>query len=124
MSKPAKGQTGFDFESLTPKKELFEELCSKAWLATGFEEVYRNKGAPGIDGITVQEFSKDLEKELDDLVDELTSWKYQPKPVLRVEIPKPEGGVRLLGIPTLNSQCTSYSAVSECCLLPYNSKFL
>lgn len=104
MSKPAKGQTGFDFESVTSKKELFEELCSKAWLATGFEEVYRNKGAPGIDGITVQEFSKDLEKELDSLVDELTSWKYQPKPVLRVEIPKPDGGVRLLGIPCVRDR--------------------
>lgn len=104
MSKPAKGQTGFDFESHKPKKELFVELCSKAWLATGFEEVYRNKGAPGIDGITVQDFSKDLDKELDSLVDELINWRYQPKPVRRVEIPKPLGGVRLLGVPCVRDR--------------------
>jgi len=104
MSKPAKGQAGFNFEPDKPKKELFEELCSKAWLATGFEEVYRNKGAPGIDGITVQEFSESLDKELDSLVDELNDWRYQPKPVRRVEIPKPLGGVRLLGVPCVRDR--------------------
>lgn len=104
MSKPAKGQMGFDFEPLKAKQELFEELCSKAWLATGFKEVYRNKGAPGIDGISVQEFLKDLDKELDRLVDELINWRYKPQPVRRVEIPKPQGGVRVLGVPCVRDR--------------------
>lgn len=61
----------------------------------------RNRGAPGADGVTVEEFGADTDNELRKLGKELESRRYKPAPVLRVEIPKPgkNAGVRLLGIP-------------------------
>ena len=77
----------------------FEKLCSSEYLKRGFKEVKKNKGSPGIDGVTIEEFGSHLEEELSRLKDELEKWKYKPKPVRRVEILKPAGGIRLLGIP-------------------------
>ncbi len=82
-------------------RRFFEKLCSYDYLEEGFKVVKRNKGAPGIDGVTVEEFGSRLEEELERLKEELESWSYNPKPVRRVEIPKPGkgAGVRLLGVP-------------------------
>ena len=69
------------------------------------ELVRRNRGAPGIDGVSIQDFEVNLDEELSQLQQELTTWTYQPSPVRRVEIPKPDGkGVRLLGIPTVRDR--------------------
>ena len=69
------------------------------------ELVRRKRGAPGIDGVSIQDFEANLDEELSQLQQELTTWTYQPSPVRRVEIPKPDGkGVRLLGIPTVRDR--------------------
>jgi len=83
---------------------LFEELCSPELLKKGFVDVRKNRGAPGIDGITVEEFEYRLEEEIKELNHELSGWIYQPKPVRRVEIPKPDGGTRLLGVPCVRDR--------------------
>lgn len=87
-------------------RDLFEKLCSIEFLGKGLKAVKKNKGAPGIDGITVEEFGENLDEELRRLSQELESWKYKPAPVLRVEIPKPgkDAGVRLLGIPCVRDR--------------------
>ncbi len=64
----------------------------------------KNRGAPGIDGVTIQTFHDNLEEELTQLSQELESWNYKPQPVRRVEIDKPDGGVRLLGIPCIRDR--------------------
>lgn len=90
---------------LIEEPRLFENLCSTIYLGVGFEWVRRNRGAPGIDGVSIQDFEANLDEELSRLQQELTTWTYQPSPVRRVEIPKPDGkGVRLLGIPTVRDR--------------------
>jgi group II intron reverse transcriptase/maturase len=84
---------------------LFESLCSTLYLGVGFELVKRNRGTAGIDGVSIQDFEANLDEELSQLQQELSDWTYQPSPVRRVEIPKPDGkGVRLLGIPTVRDR--------------------
>ena len=84
---------------------LFEELCTIERLSIGFKRVKKNKGSPGIDGITIEDFESRLIEELSLLKEELESWTYKPSPVRRVEIPKPGGrGIRLLGVPTVRDR--------------------
>lgn len=86
-------------------QSLFERICSIEELELAFKAVRRNKGAPGIDGITIDDFEKRLSQELTRLKNELESWTYKPSPVRRVEISKSGGvGVRLLGIPTISDR--------------------
>jgi group II intron reverse transcriptase/maturase len=67
--------------------------------------VKKNKGSPGVDGVTIAEFESRLIEELSQLKEELESWTYKPSPVRRVEIPKPGGkGIRLLGVPTVRDR--------------------
>jgi len=74
-------------------------------LRTGFRAVKKNKGSPGVDGVTIEEFGSRLSEELSQLKADLESWTYQPSPVRRVEIPKPGGkGTRLLGVPTVRDR--------------------
>jgi len=90
---------------LIEEPRLFENLCSTLYLGVGFELVRRNHGAPGIDGVSIADFEANLDEELSQLQQELTTWTYQPTPVRRVEILKPDGkGVRLLGIPTVRDR--------------------
>ena len=87
---------------LTDETRLFEELCAVERLRGGFLSVRKNKGSPGVDGVTIAAFETRLEEELGRLKTELESWTYNPSPVRRVEIPKPGGrGIRLLGVPTV-----------------------
>ncbi len=85
----------------TDQRSLYEQLCCKYVLEQGFRTVKRNKGAPGIDGESIESFENCLDEELSKLSEELESWTYKPMPVRRVEIPKPgkNAGVRLLGVP-------------------------
>ncbi len=90
---------------LIDERRLFEELCKAEWLRAGFVRVKKNKGSPGIDGVTIAEFEARLDEELSRLKQELESWTYKPSPVRRVEIPKPGGkGTRLLGVPTVRDR--------------------
>jgi group II intron reverse transcriptase/maturase len=82
----------------------YERLCMKGMLRGAFKEVKRNKGVAGIDNVSIEDFESNLEENLDQLGHELTTWIYRPNPVRRVEIPKPNGGVRLLGIPCVRDR--------------------
>ncbi len=91
-------------ELLIDDSRLFEKLCDTEYLEQGYKAVKRNKGAPGADGVTVEQFGSCLVEQIERLRFELQNWRYQPQPVLRVEIPKPGGGVRLLGIPCVKDR--------------------
>ncbi|MCI6608463.1 MAG: group II intron reverse transcriptase/maturase, partial [Bacilli bacterium] len=80
---------------------LIEEIASKDNLNQAFLQVIRNKGASGIDNMTCDEVKDYLKVHGQDLINQILSREYQPLPVRRVEIPKPNGGVRKLGIPTV-----------------------
>jgi hypothetical protein len=95
-------------DRLIDELRLFEELCRIEGLRAGFNRVRKNKGSPASDGVTIAEFESRLDEELSQLQQELESWTYKPSLVRRVEIPKPGGkGIRLLGVPTVVSYCTS-----------------
>ena len=91
-------------ELFTETENLFERLCQVEILRQGFKAVKANDGSPGIDGISVEVYGGRLEQELALLAAELADWSYKPKPVRRVEIPKPNGGVRLLGVPCIRDR--------------------
>lgn len=89
----------------TDPQRLFEELCAMDVLRAGFKAVKKNKGSPGIDGMSVEDFEANLDKELAQLSKELESWSYKPKPVRRVEIPKPGSNEkRNLGVPCVRDR--------------------
>lgn len=94
------GQIHFKFE-----EDIFGEICALGTLRRAFKLVKQNKGAPGIDGVTIDKFEENLEEELNQLRHEVLNWKFKPTPVRRVEIEKPGGkGVRLLGIPIIRDR--------------------
>jgi len=80
---------------------LLERVLSRENLNAAYKQVVRNKGSHGIDGMKVDELLPYLKENGNKLIEELKAGTYRPKPVRRVEIPKPDGGVRLLGIPTV-----------------------
>jgi len=77
-----------------------EEVCERANLKNAWQRVQANKGSPGVDGMTVGELTDYLKQRWPALREQLLNGTYEPQPVRRVEIPKPDGGVRKLGIPT------------------------
>jgi group II intron reverse transcriptase/maturase len=81
--------------------ELWGRIWERQNLLTALERVERNGGAPGIDGMTVAELRPYLKEHWLEVREALDQQTYRPSPVRRVEIPKPGGGVRLLGIPTV-----------------------
>ena len=81
--------------------ELWGQVWERENLFTALKRVERNAGAPGIDGMTVADLRTYLKEQWLEIRAALESETYQPNPVRRVEIPKPDGGVRLLGIPTV-----------------------
>lgn len=80
---------------------LLEKILSRDNMFAALDKVKANKGAGGIDGISVDEIDQYLRDNWVDIRDKIRKRKYKPKPVRRVEIPKPNGGVRNLGIPTV-----------------------
>jgi RNA-directed DNA polymerase len=95
-------QLEFEFEDT---RSLFEKILDPYNLKIAFERVKANKGAPGIDGITIEEYGNNLGDEIYRLREEVLSWSYKPTPVRRVEIPKPNGkGKRNLGIPIIKDR--------------------
>ena len=87
-------------ESPTSSDRLMERICNPYNIARAMAKVIRNGGAPGVDGMNVKELEKYFERHRNRIIGELLSGTYRPQPVKRVEIPKPDGGVRKLGIPT------------------------
>ncbi len=82
-------------------EKLMEEICERHNLEAALRRVRSNKGAPGVDGRTVDELVDQLWQQWPVIREQLLSGTYVPLPVKRVEIPKPDGGVRQLGIPTV-----------------------
>ena len=80
---------------------LFERILSRENMIRALDRVRRNRGSHGVDGMRVDELSAYLETAWPFIKEELLAGTYKPQPVRRVEIPKPDGGVRLLGIPTV-----------------------
>jgi group II intron reverse transcriptase/maturase len=81
--------------------DLLERILSRDNLNRAYKRVKANKGAPGIDGMTVEEALPWLREHREELLESIRAGKYKPQPVRRKEIPKPDGGVRKLGIPTV-----------------------
>ena len=81
--------------------DLMEEVLSKQNMLKVLRRVEKNKGAPGIDNLTVESLKPYLRQNWLSIREQLLKGDYKPQPVLRVEIPKPNGEKRLLGIPTV-----------------------
>ena len=81
--------------------QLLEEILSRDNMRLAYKKVKANKGASGIDGITIEEIDDYLKENWVNIREKIRKRKYKPKPVRRVEIPKPDGGVRNLGVPTV-----------------------
>lgn len=80
---------------------LMEEVCERANLKDALRRVQANQGSPGVDGMTVDDLTGSLKQHWPTIREQLLNGTYEPHPVRRVEIPKPVGGVRKLGIPTV-----------------------
>ena len=90
-----------DPESSAGTHQLMEEICERENLKAALHRVRTNKGSAGVDGMTVGELASYLKQHWPTIRDQLLSGTYKPKPVRRVEIPKPDAGIRKLGIPTV-----------------------
>src|SRR5438270_6948041 len=88
-------------ENPASTNRLMEEVCERENLKAALQRVKANKGSPGVDGMTVIGIKDYLKQHWPAIREQLLSGTYEPKPVRRVEIPKPDGGVRKLGIPTV-----------------------
>jgi RNA-directed DNA polymerase len=80
---------------------LMEQICQRENLKKALQRVRQNKGGPGIDGMTVAKLPGYLKKHWPQIREQLLAGAYKPKPVKREEIPKSDGGIRKLGIPTV-----------------------
>ena len=83
-------------------RRIMEDVCERANLKEALRQVRSNKGSAGVDGMTVDQLGGYLKQRWPAIREQLLNGTYEPKPVRRVEIPKPDGGgVRKLGIPTV-----------------------
>lgn len=85
-------------------EDLLKRVLSPANLHAAWKQVRSNKGAPGVDGISIEDYPQWAKQHWTATRRALEGGYYMPQPVRRVEIPKPTGGVRLLGVPTVNDR--------------------
>ena len=81
--------------------ELLDKILARENMNRAYKHVTAKKSSAGIDGITVDNVSDYIKENWDSIRNQIRNRKYKPQPVRRVEIPKPNGGVRKLGIPTV-----------------------
>ena len=81
--------------------EMLEKILSNENVEKAYKRVYANKGAGGVDGVTTKELEEYMRVNWRSIKEQIRARTYKPQPVLRVDIPKPNGGVRKLGIPTV-----------------------
>ena len=93
--------------------KLMDEVLSKDNLNLAYSRVVRNKGAAGVDEMTCEQVKEFLTVHGNELIHQIKSREYQPQPVRRVEIPKPNGGVRKLGIPTVVDRIIQQALVQK-----------
>jgi group II intron reverse transcriptase/maturase len=102
--------------------DLLERILSPGNVNAAYEQVKRNKGSHGVDGMTIEQLLPYLCAHWEELKKSILGGKYKPQPVRRVEIPKPDGGVRLLGIPTVVDRVVQ-QAVAQVLIPIYEKKF-
>jgi len=85
----------------TTGASLFDEVLLPQTLNAAWKQVRANQGAPGVDGITIEHFPAWIGEHKERVLAALRDGSYQPSPVRRVDIPKPGGGTRMLGVPTV-----------------------
>ena len=88
-------------ESPAIGEQLMEEVCARENCKQALARVRANKGSAGMDGMTVRQLPEHLRQQWPEIREQLLNGTYKPQPVKRVEIPKPDGGIRKLGIPTV-----------------------
>jgi len=98
---PSSSSAQNDHSSREGQYELLERMLEENNLRLAYKRVKQNGGAPGVDQVTVEQLQAHLWERWETVKTELQTGTYRPMPVKRVEIPKPGGGVRLLGIPTV-----------------------
>ena len=103
--------------------DLLEQILSRDNLNNAYKRVKANKGSHGIDSMTVDELLQYLKEHGLELRQSLLEGRYKPQPVRRVEIPKPDGGKRLLGIPTVVDRVIQ-QAIAQILIPIYENKFL
>ena len=91
-------------ETPNPNARLLEQILSRENMLYAWQRVKANKGAPGIDNMSIEKFPDFARAKWDSIRESLSDGSYQPLPVKRVEIPKPAGGTRPLGIPTVKDR--------------------
>ena len=101
---------------------LLERILSRDNLNNAYKRVKANKGAPGVDGMTVEEALPWLKEHGRELTDSILQGKFKPDPVRRKEIPKPDGGVRKLGIPSVKDRIIQ-QAIAQMLMPIYESLF-
>jgi RNA-directed DNA polymerase len=109
LSSKAKEQKRFRFYS------LYDKIIDKETLKAAYRQVRANDGAAGVDGITLVRIDEGIgeERYVDELHMELKTRRYKASPVRRVYIPKANGKLRPLGIPTVSSYCTFFKSLLE-----------
>lgn len=98
LYRKAKQEKDFRFYS------LYDKLSRRDVLLRAFDHVRVNKGSSGVDGVSIEEYGKELEKNIEILQDELINRTYRPQPIKRVYIPRVDGSKRPLGIPTVKDR--------------------
>lgn len=93
-------------------QSLYEKVFDIHRLEEAFKRVRANRGAAGVDNVDTKMFESKLTHELAQLSKELESWSYNPQPVKRIAIPKPDGGERMLGIPCVRDRVVQTSLLS------------
>jgi RNA-directed DNA polymerase len=105
----SKAESGFPVRNM----KLMEAVLERGNLHAALRQVVRNEGSPGIDGMRVKELPEYLRKEWPQIRRQLLNGKYRPQPVKRVEIPKPGGRIRQLGIPTVLDRFIQQAVMQE-----------
>src|SRR5690606_20204365 len=101
LSPGAEGGTAASEQTKAERRLLKERVVERSNMRLAYERVTRNKGAAGVDGVAVSELKGWLAVHWPSVKTALLAGRYVPQPVRRVDIPKPSGGVRTLGVPTV-----------------------
>ena len=100
-------------ESPAGQIRLMESICERSNMRRAIRRVIKNKGAPGVDGMTVSKITRYYQRHREKIEKALLDGTYDPMPVLQTEIPKPDGGTRLLGIPTVLDRVIQQAVAQE-----------
>ena len=109
-------------EIMKTDNTLLDKMLSEENLGLALAQVRRNRGTCGIDGMEVSDLKDYLDENLDEIKESIRKRTYKPQPVKRVEIPKPDGGVRKLGVPTVLDRFVQ-QAIAQVLIPIYEPKF-